>query len=160
MDRYLHVALPLVLGAALFGPAPAAASGYLPMPELHESLPSFRACLARLSAAYAEDRKAEKPRKIAADGSVSAADLETRTKGVERTGRSKARYHGRMWYTHGGIAAHDAAQRELSHSWEEHELTCAGRQLTIRSANGYTLSTFEPIEGLAPKEPAATAPKP
>ncbi len=134
--------------AALFVIIPLAsaqASGYIPMPDNHETLPSFRACLARLEAAKAGDAKTVQPRTVAADGSTSEVAVESRSSGIERNGKKKARYHGRIWYAHGRIAAHDAAQREVSHSWQEQELLCDGRKLTIKSAQGYTLSSFEPI---------------
>lgn len=158
IHRRFRFALPWSLAVTLIPAAPAWASGYIPMPDGHETLPSFRACLARLDAAYAEDRRAEKVRVFTDGGGYSEVGLETRTKGIERAGRHKALYHGRLWYAHGRIATHDATQREVSHSWRDQELLCQGRRLTIKSASGYTLSTFEPISSAATAAPAAKAP--
>lgn len=142
--------LSLTTALAAVATVPALASGYIPMPDRYETLPSFRACLVRLEAAYAEDLNAQKPRTFKDDGGYSEVGLETRTKGIEHSGRKKARYHGRIWYAHGRIATHDSTQREVSHSWREQELLCEGRKLTVKGAEGYTLSTFEPIETEAP----------
>ena len=154
MHRKRRPSFSLAIAAAALHLAPAQASGYIPMPDMHETLPNFRACLARLEAAYAEDRNAEKPRTFEDDGGYSEVGLETRTKGVEHTGRNKARYHGRLWFAHGRITSHDATQREVSHSWREQELLCEGRKLTVKGSQGYTLSTFEPINSAVPVEPA------
>ena len=135
----------LSLVALTLSVAPVLASGYISMPDTQEMLPNFGACLARLDAAYVEDGKAIAARTVAVDGRSREVSLESRTNGVERSERNKARYHGRIWYAHGRISSHGAKQREVSHSWQEQELVCNGRKLTIRRAKGYTLSTFEPV---------------
>ncbi|MBN8499817.1 MAG: hypothetical protein J0M19_01540 [Sphingomonadales bacterium] len=136
---------PLALIATALWATMAQASGTIPAPEVQQTLPSFRACLAQLDAAYAADRKAITPRSVAADGRTSEVSLETRTKGIARSGRNQARYHGRIWYAHGRISTADPQQREVSHSWQERVLVCDGRKLTRTGASGYTLSTFEPV---------------
>lgn len=147
----------LCLTIALIG-APALASGYLSLPDQHERLSGFAACIARLEAAAQEDRGAAEPMTIDAEGITHSVEVESRTNGILREGRHRARYHGRVWTAHGRIAQHDPGQREVTHSWQERELRCDGRNLTISSASGFTLSTFEPVN--AADAPPALPPPP
>lgn len=125
-------------------PTVGAASGFIPAPEVRQELRSFRACLAQLKAAYKEDRRMVQTREVTADGISREVALETRTKGVQRSGRTAARYHGRVWAHNGRITLPGSGQREVSHSWTERDMQCDGRVLTRKGAQGFTMSTFEP----------------
>ena len=143
---FIRTCLPFAL---LLTAAPTLASGYIPMPEVRETLRSYRACLVRLQSAEADDRLLvgrEKAKSEAApsDGTTHDVSLEPQSKGVERVGRNHTRYAARVWYRNGAIRP-DLDRIEYNHNWEAHSYECQGRVLITNTSQGYTLSTFEPF---------------
>jgi hypothetical protein len=135
--------------ALLLTATPTLASGYIPMPEVRQTLRSYRACLAQLQSAEAEDhlligREKAKTKAASSDGTTRVVSLEAQSKGVERVGRNHARYAARIWYRNGAPRP-DLNQIEYSHSWESHSYECQGRVMITNTSQGYTLSTFEPL---------------
>ena len=135
--------------------APTVASGYLPMPELRETLRSYRTCFSRLQSAAGADRQLVARRKdkgmaASSDGTTHDVSLEVQSKGVERIGRDHARYAARIRYRN-GVTRPDLNQIEYNHSWESHSYECRGRVLITNTAQGYTLSTFEPLAKTPPQ---------
>jgi hypothetical protein len=141
VDRYLIVACGLALLAVQ---EPAIASGTIPLPEVTETLQNHQDCLARLAHAHSEQKMQVSPKTISADGSSREVSFTSATQGVEKATADIARYEGRVWYHHGQKTV-DGKQMEVSHSWSEVKLICNGKLLTAGGAQGYTLSTFEPL---------------
>lgn len=135
--------------AALLCANAASASGYLPMPERRETLTSHKACVARLNTAAAQLRAQVKPRAFRGDGSFQQINLEDRSGGVKTTSREAARYEARLWY-HNGRLLEGGTQYEINHSWNHTNLECKGKVLIMTNAQGYTLSTFEPVPTATP----------
>lgn len=148
----------VALAAALIcQTAPAWASGTMRMPEMNQKMESFRACLAFLEARAAEDAARAAPMTIDAKGDRKSVSVERRSEGIERKGKSTARYAARIWYSFGRPRP-DLGQIEFSTSWEEHDYQCRGRALISNTAQGYTLSSFVPMESEGePKNPPPKA---
>jgi hypothetical protein len=123
------------------------ASGSIPKFARKELLESHTACVARLHDAYEAHRKMVAPRRVDPDGSTQEITLGSATNGVKIIGPSEARYEGRIWWHNGGSKITPEGMREVSHSWDEDTLHCAGEVLTSGGASGYTLSSFEPASG-------------
>lgn len=127
----------------------AVASGYLPTPEQRETLQSYKACLAVLSAAATEYRAQAKPKTFNQDGGFQEVYLEDRSGGVKVIGRKRARYEARIWY-HYGFLRDNGTQYEITHSWNGGGYECRGKMLITNLANGYTLSTFQAVPSKVP----------
>lgn len=126
-------------------PTLAHASGQVPIFPVTENFKSHQACVAALDAAYAEDRKQVAPLTVDANG--SRRQVELTTKGVERIGSRRARYDATIWYHNGGLRADlPEPQIEISHSYEHRIRQCDGRTIKTSGKQGYTLSTFDPVE--------------
>jgi hypothetical protein len=134
----------IVAGLALLLATPAHASGYSANPEYREKLKNHSLCLARLKEREASDSAAVSPELTAADGSTKKIVLEKKSKGVEASGRQKARYEARLWYVHGRPRP-EIEKMEYRSSWEESRLECSGRTLITNSARGFAQSSFEPL---------------
>lgn len=135
----------------------AAASGHVTMPEQQQKMASFEACLAFLEDSAAQDRKSEAPLTRDAEGNRRAVTVERRTDGVERSGKTIARYGARVWHSNGKPLP-EFGKIEYRASWEEHDYECRGRMLTINTSQGYTLESYIPIDAdtAARDQPAPT----
>jgi hypothetical protein len=133
-----------LLTALVLGPSIASASGMVEMPPRRERMGSRLACIAFLEERAVEDAHLARPESVDADGSRHSVTVETRSKGVERTGRNRARYSARIWYGH-GIPRPDLGQIVYRASWDEHTYECKGRMLEIRTAQGFTNENYEPL---------------
>lgn len=142
----------VLLGAVIAGPA--LASGYIPAIEDRVPQASYAACLAKLEAAAKEDQAQVSPRTFAADGSTRQVTVEPISKGVEKTGRKKARYQAKVWYTNGAPRA-DLGKMVYRASWQETNLTCEGKVLVSNASQGFTSEGYGPLES-----PPAEAVKP
>lgn len=131
--------------AFLLCPALAGASGTIEAPAQDERMASQKACLAFLRNRAAEDAQLSKPETVAADGSRQTVTVETKSKGVERLGRGRARYAARLWYVNGWPRP-DLGQMEYRASWEEHSYECRGRKLVSRTSRGFANASFEPLQ--------------
>lgn len=137
---------------ALCLPTLAHASGQVPIFPVTENFKSHQACVAALEAAYAEDRKQVAPLTVDANG--SRRQVELITKGMERIGSKSARYDAMIWYHNGGLRADLPEQQiETSHSYEHRIRQCDGRTMKTSGEQGYTLSTFDPVEAAASPKP-------
>lgn len=135
----------MACAAVLFPPAPAHASGQMPILAVSVSFKSHQACVAALEEAYAEDRKQVIPLRVEADGDRREVSLTT--KGVERIGPELALYDATVWYHNGGLRA-DLPERQIetSHSYEHRIRRCDGNTMRTSGEQGYTLSTFDPVD--------------
>jgi hypothetical protein len=122
----------------------AMASGFSPMPEVRQTFPSFKACVANLRTTNAEHLRRVKPKTFNTDGGFQEVYLEDRSGGVKVFKHKAARYEARVWY-HNGRLLEGSLQYAVSHSWEQTNLECQGKVLITKNASGYTLSTFEPV---------------
>lgn len=147
--KWVRFAIPGGAIIATLGSSAAFASGYLPMPERRETLASYKSCLARLEASAAGHRAQVKPRTFKEDGSFQEIQLEDSKGGVQVTGRKAARYEARLWY-HNGRLHVDGTFYEINHNWDQTNHECRGKKLIMSDAQGYTLSTFEPVPPSAP----------
>ena len=127
----------------------AVASGYMTTPEYRLKMPSFKACLDDLEASASEHRKQLKPRTFEPDGGFREVGIEALSGGVKITGPKGARYEAKIWY-HNGSLVQDGTQYEINHSWTHSSFECRGKTAIINGAQGYTLSTFEPVQSKAP----------
>ncbi len=134
----------LLLTALVLGPSIASASGAVEMPPRQERMSSRKACIAFLEERAVEDAHLARPESVDADGSRHSVTVEIRSKGVERTGRNRARYSVRVWYGH-GIPRPDLGQIVYRASWDEHTYECRSRMLTTRTAQGFTNENYEPL---------------
>lgn len=125
------------------------ASGYISAPETRLKMPSFKACLDDQKASASEHSKQVKPRTFDPDGGFREVGIEALSNGVQITGRKSARYESKIWY-HNGSLVQDGTQYEISHSWNHARYECLGKTAVINGAQGYTLSTFEPVASNAP----------
>lgn len=139
------VILAMGWATALCLPTPADASGQLPTLPSTESFKSHRACVAALEAAHAQDRRQVAPLTVDANGSRHQVELIT--KGVERIGSNSARYDATLWY-HNGEPRPDMPKGtvETNHTYEHRIRQCDGRTMKTSGEQGYTLSTFDPVQ--------------
>lgn len=142
----------LLLSATVAGPA--LASGYIPAIEDRVPQASYTACVAKLEAAAKEDQAQVSPKTFAADGSTRQVTVEPITKGVEKTGRKKAHYQARVWYSNGAPRV-DLGKMVYRASWQETNLTCEGKMLVSNASQGFTSEGYGPLES-----PPAEAVKP
>lgn len=133
--------------ATLCVPALAHASGQLSLDfePAFVTVKSHQACVAALEAAYAEDRKLVVSRTVEANGNTREVSLVT--KGVERLGPKTARYDATIWYHNGALRTDlPEPQIETSHSYKHQIRRCDGRTMQTTGDQGYTLSTFDPVD--------------
>ena len=132
------------LAIVLGHPITVHASGYLPRIEIKTTFGNHRACLAEMTRAYREQSAQQSARTVAGDGATREVSFASSTNGIAIIKAKTANYVGRVWY-HNGRQNETIGQMEVSHTWEEIVMRCDGKTLTSGGANGYTLSTFEPI---------------
>ncbi len=118
------------------------AGGTLPVLPVTETMPDFAACLARLEGYAREDQAQVMARQTDPTGLIREVTLVT--VGVESTAATKARYEATLWF-HAGRPDVALKQVETSHSYQTRSRTCDGGILTTEGADGYTLSTFDPL---------------
>lgn len=141
-DHVLSVSLAAVL---LCSGSVAAASGTISSPERQQKMESFETCLAFLEESAAQDSKSEAPLTKDAEGNRRAVTVERSTKGVEQTGKTRARYGARVWRSFGRPIP-DFKQVEYRASWDDHDYECRGRMLIINMSQGYTLESYQPMD--------------
>jgi hypothetical protein len=125
------------------------ASGYIQMPEQTKVFPSYSACRSSLEEAFQANQAEARSETTTKDGVTRNVSFESSASGVKRLGRGHSVYIGRIWYAH-ATSRPDIAMTETSHSWQQTNMECKGRTLTLRPANGFTLSTFAPAQGAKP----------
>jgi hypothetical protein len=127
----------------------ALASGYIQMPVQTKVLPSYHACQLALQNAFRANQAEAQTDTTTKEGVTRQVSYESATSGVKRLGRGHSIYIGRIWYAHSSPRT-DIAMVETSHSWQQTEMECNGRTLTLRPASGFTLSTFVPVPRTQP----------
>lgn len=133
-------------------PALAHASGQMPIMASQVAFKSHRACVKALDNAYAQDRGLVAPRKVEPDGRRSEVSLSTQ--GVERLGANHVRYDATLWFHYGSLRTDLPEQQiETSHTYEHRIRQCVGKTMKVTGEQGYTMSTFDPVE--APRSPKA-----
>lgn len=144
-DTKRRLGMAMACAVVLCPPAPAHASGQMPILGVSVSFKSHQACVAALEAAYAEDRKQVIPLRVEANGDRREVSLTT--KGVERIGPELALYDATIWYHNGGLRIDlPARQIETSHSYEHRVRRCDGNTMKTSGEQGYTLGTFDPVD--------------
>jgi hypothetical protein len=129
---------------------PAQASGYIEMPERTQAFASFNSCLKFMEDAYRVDQAQVKPETTTVDGAIKSVTFESATSGIKWLSKRKTHYVGRVWF-HNGRLRPEIDQIEANHSWQQTDLMCNGRVMTLKPASGFTLSTFDPIPIADPK---------
>jgi hypothetical protein len=138
---FSHLVPRLVFGMGLMA-GPAAASGFVAVPDSTRTFESQEACRQSLAQQLRVHRNIVTPGRALPPRIGDMHFLrELKTGGVADQADGSARYDYEMW-THASMLDAAAGKYRITHSFERRTQVCRGGVLTVGGENGFTQPTF------------------